>query len=72
MMQHFQEAVTAGRAKMETGEAVGGLLGQMLAAVDEEGNRWVGSLRWGCGNQLVGHKPERAIRVWQHAAVLPR
>lgn len=43
MVGHFQKAVAAGRARLAAGEAVAGLLGDMLAAVDDCGNRWV----WG-------------------------
>jgi len=39
MISHFQEATDAGRAKLAAGEPVPGLLGNLLTAVDEEGNR---------------------------------
>jgi len=42
MVGHFQEAVAAGRDRLAAGEVVAGLLGDMLTAVDEGGNRWVG------------------------------
>lgn len=41
MIQHFQEATDAGRAKMARGEEVPGLLGILISSVDEEGHRWV-------------------------------
>jgi hypothetical protein len=59
MMQHFQVEVAAARAKMEEGAAVGGLLGDMLAAVGENGSRWV----------FISHKEgcrSRALQDRQH------
>jgi hypothetical protein len=41
MIQHFQEATDAGRAKLARGEEVAGLLGILISSVDEEGNRCV-------------------------------
>lgn len=39
MIDHFQAATDAGRAKLARGEEVPGLLGNLLTAVDEDGNR---------------------------------
>lgn len=39
MIKHFQEATDEGRAKLAHSEEVPGLLGKLLTAVDEEGNR---------------------------------
>jgi hypothetical protein len=38
-MEHFQAAVVEARVKMAAGQEVAGLLGSMLAAVDEQGVR---------------------------------
>lgn len=42
MIQHFQEATDAGRAKLARGQDVPGLLGILINSVDEDGNRCVG------------------------------
>jgi hypothetical protein len=39
MIKHFQEATDEGRSKLARGDEVPGLLGKLLTAVDEEGNR---------------------------------
>jgi hypothetical protein len=39
MVAMFAAAVAEGRAKVAAGEAAPGLLGRLLSAVDEEGNR---------------------------------
>lgn len=41
MISHFQDATDEGRARLARGEECPGLLGNLLNAVDEEGNRWV-------------------------------
>lgn len=46
MVNHFLEATAVGRVKLAKGEQVPGLLGNLLTAVDEDGNRSVGRL---CG-----------------------
>lgn len=42
LLDHFQQAVTAARSKLAAGQQVPGIIGSLTAAVDEEGNRWVG------------------------------
>jgi hypothetical protein len=67
MIQHFQEATDAGRAKLARGEEVPGLLGILISSVDEEGNRcaicvgiylplWV-CYSAGCGRQACMQLP---------------
>jgi hypothetical protein len=41
LVAYFQEGITTARQRLAEGQEVGGVLGRMVSAQDEEGNRWV-------------------------------
>lgn len=44
LVAYFQAGITAARQQLAEGQEVGGVLGRMVSAQDEEGNRCVGVL----------------------------
>jgi len=42
LVAYFQQGVTTARQQLAAGQELTGMLGRLVSAQDEEGNRWVG------------------------------
>ncbi len=72
LVAYFQAGITAARQQLAEGQEVGGVLGRMVSAQDEEGNRWACVCGWlaaTCRHRrktAEEEKAEREGRWWQY------
>jgi len=46
LVAYFQQGVTTARQQLAAGQELTGVLGRLVSAQDEEGNRWAGWVPW--------------------------